>query len=205
MFYYLNGTLAHRDSGMCVVDCGGVGYKLTVSLTTSESLSQKLGKEVKLYTHLAIRENEIEMFGFASLEERECFNLLVGVNGVGPKAATAVLSVLTPDKLALAICTEDAKAISKAPNVGTKTAQRIILELKDKISKDAMTASPTSLGASVTPTVTAPSAALSSAANALVNLGFDKASALSALKGVDPNLDLSAMIHAALQKLGKSR
>ncbi len=202
MFYYLNGILAHREANVCVVDCGGVGYKLTVSLTTSEALATKLDKTVKLYTHLAVREDGMELFGFASLEEREAFNLLIGVSGVGPKAATNILSVMTPDKLALAICTEDVKAISKAPNVGAKTAARIVLELKDKISKDVMTATPTASAAHGT---SAPvmSGALSEAAEALTVLGYDKNSVLTALRGIDTSLDAGAMIKAALKKLAK--
>lgn len=203
MFYYLSGILAHRDAGTCVVDCGGVGYKLTVSLTTSEALATKLGKNVKVYTHLAVREDGIELFGFATLEERECFNLLIGVNGVGPKAAVNILSVMTPDKLSFAICTEDTKAISKAPNVGAKTAARIVLELKDKISKDAMSASPNLNDKSSFATPTVSGGAISEAVEALGVLGYDRTSILSALKGVDPSLDSGAMIKSALKKLAK--
>ncbi len=203
MFYYLNGTLAHREAGICVIDCGGVGYKLTVSLITSEALSTKLGKTVKLYTHLAVREDGIELFGFSSLEERECFNLLISVSGVGPKAAVSILSVMTPDRLSLAICTEDVKAISKAPNVGAKTAARIVLELKDKISKDAMTSSPSSDKAESLGTAVMQGGAFSEAAEALSVLGYDRSSVLSALKGVDPALDSGSMIKAALKKLAR--
>ena len=136
MFYYLNGELALRDINTCVIDCGGVGYKLTISTITSESLASKLGQKVKLYTHLAVREDGVEMFGFGSNEERHTFNLLTAVSGIGPKAAMSILSVMTPDRLAMAVCTEDIKSISKAPNIGAKTAARIVLELKDKIAKE---------------------------------------------------------------------
>lgn len=202
MFYHLYGTLEINEAGLCVVDCGGVGYKLTVSLTTSEALATKLDKAVKLYTHLAVREDGIELFGFATLEERESFNLLIGVSGVGPKAATNILSVMTPDKLALAICTEDVKAISKAPNVGAKTAARIVLELKDKISKDVMTTTPSS-ASKVSTQASVMNGALSEAAEALTVLGYDKSSVLSALKGIDASLDAGSIIKAALKKLAK--
>ena len=129
MFYYLNGELAYRDVSTCVIDCGGVGYKLTLSLTTSSALQDKMGQKVKLYTYLAVREDGIELFGFGSNEERACFNNLISVSGVGPKAAMSILSIMTPDKFSIAVCTEDAKAISKAPGIGSKTALRIILEL----------------------------------------------------------------------------
>ena len=136
MFYYLKGELAYRDLSTCVIDCGGVGYKLTVSFITSESLMSKLGKEIKLFTHLAVREDGMELFGFGSYEEKECFNRLTSVSGIGPKAAMSILSTMTPEKLAVAICTDDAKAIAKSPGIGAKSAARIILELKDKMSKE---------------------------------------------------------------------
>ena len=133
MYYYLNGTLEINEAGTAVVDCGGVGYKLTTSLITSELLSDKIGQKIKIYTHLAVREDGIELIGFESNDERECFNKLITVSGVGPKAAMSILSIMTPDNFALSVCTEDVKAISKASGIGAKTAARIILELKDKI------------------------------------------------------------------------
>lgn len=201
MFYYLNGELAHREAGFCVIDCGGVGYKLTVTLNTSQSLATKLGKTVKLYTHLAVREDGVEMFGFATLEEKECFNLLLGVGGVGPKAAVNILSVLSPDKLSMAVCTEDVKAISKAQNVGPKLAARIVLELKDKISKDTVTGTLSPLSDSVTPPVA--SGAFAEAAEALMTLGYDKATVTKALSGIDASLSSGDMIKAALRKLAR--
>ena len=201
MFYYLSGELAYRDANTCVIDCCGVGYKLTVSALTAAALASKGGAKVKLFTHLAVREDGIELFGFLTNEEKECFNLLIGINGVGPKAAINILSVLSPEKLTLAICTDDIKAIAKAQNVGSKTAARIVLELKDKISKDAMSVT---TGA-ITPVTAVPvkSSALSEAAEALTSLGFDKNSALKALSGVDPTLNVGAMIEAALKKIGR--
>ncbi|MBP3583007.1 MAG: Holliday junction branch migration protein RuvA, partial [Clostridia bacterium] len=136
MLYYLKGELAYRENGMCVVDCGGVGYRLTVSLNTSDALITKVGKEVKIFTYLAVREDGVELFGFGTTDERDCFNKLTSVSGVGPKVAMSILSTLPPEKLVLAICTEDVKAIAKAPGIGSKTAARIVLELKDKFSDD---------------------------------------------------------------------
>jgi len=203
MFYYLKGELAHRDIGFCVIDCGGVGYKLTVSYTTSESLSQKLGKEVRLYTHLAVREDGIELFGFGSSEEKECFNKLTSVSGVGPKVAMSILSTMTPDKLALAICTEDIKAIAKAPGIGAKSAARIVLELKDKISKDMLDGSMTSSKTN-TPAVSsafAKNSAFTEAVEGLTVLGYDKNTAVEMLKGIDPSVqDAGQMIRLALTK-----
>lgn len=202
MYYYLNGELAICDGGTCVVDCGGVGYKLTTSLITSQNLSNKLGQRVKLFTHLAVREDGVELFGFESSEERSCFNLLISVSGVGPKAAISILSMMSPDRLSLAICTEDTKFISKTPGIGPKTAARIVLELKDKISKDMMTASPATTGISTTKSVPM-SKNLSEASEALMVLGYDKNTILSAIKDIDPSTDVGLIIKTALKKLAR--
>ncbi len=203
MYYYLNGTLEYKDQNTCVIDCGGVGYKLTVSLLTSEALNNKLGNKVKLYTHLAVREDGIELFGFGSNEERACFNQLITVSGVGPKAAINILSVLSPDKFSLAVCTDDVKAISKASGIGTKTAMRIVLELKDKISKDMMT-----LGSKISPEdvgIMNSNSSLSEATEALMVLGYDKASVLAAIKGLDVSkMDSGEIIKNALKKLSRT-
>ena len=206
MFYYLSGELALRDINTCVIDCGGVGYKLTVSLITSESLSSKLGQKVKLFTYLAVREDGVELFGFGSNEERHAFNLLTGVSGVGPKAAMGILSVMSPDRLAMAVCTEDTKAISKAPNVGAKTAARIVLELKDKIAKDFIGSSSSEKSAGNIG-ATAPHATmggnLSEATEALMALGYDRSTVIKALGGIDPTLDVGMIIKTALKKLAR--
>ena len=202
MFYYLNGELALRDINTCVIDCGGVGYKLTVSTITSESLASKLGQKVKLYTHLAVREDGVEMFGFGSNEERHTFNLLTAVSGIGPKAAMSILSVMTPDRLAMAVCTEDIKSISKAPNIGAKTAARIVLELKDKIAKEMPLASASVKDTSGTINATRMSTGnLAEATEALMVLGYDRSTVIKALAGIDPTLDVGAIIKIALKKL----
>ena len=204
MFYYLNGELALRDINTCVIDCGGVGYKLTVSMITSESLASKLGQQVKLYTFLSVREDGVELFGFGSNEERHTFNLLTGVSGVGPKAAMNILSIMTPDRLAMAVCTEDIKGISKAPNIGAKTAARIVLELKDKIAKDMpMSSSATKSAGSVGSTPHLATGNLAEATEALVVLGYDKSSVIKALAGIDPTLDVGMIIKTALKKLAR--
>ncbi len=204
MFYYLNGELALRDINMCVIDCGGVGYKLTISMITSESLASKLGQKVKLYTYLAVREDGVELFGFGSNEERNAFNLLTAVSGVGPKAAMSILSVMSPDRLAMAVCTEDIKGISKAPNIGAKTAARIVLELKDKIAKDFLPSSGAEKTAgSVGNVAHASSGNLAEATEALIVLGYDRSSVIKALGGIDPTLDVGMIIKAALKKLAR--
>ena len=204
MYYYLNGELAYRDLSTCVIDCGGVGYKLTVSFITSESLMSKLGKQVKLFTHLAVREDGIELFGFGSYEEKECFNRLTSVSGIGPKAAMSILSTMTPEKLAIAICTDDKKAIAKAPGIGAKSAARIILELKDKMSNEMVGRSVDYVSISDSAANFVSNSVFSEAAEALTVLGYDKSTVMSVLKGVDPSVtDVGEIIKQALKKLAR--
>ncbi len=204
MYYYLKGELAHRDLNTCVIDCGGVGYQLTVSYTTSDSLITKVGKEVKLFTHLAVRQDGIELFGFGSNEERECFNRLTSVSGIGPKVAMSILSTMTPDKLAVAICTEDVKAISKAPGIGPKVAARIVLELKDKISKEMLSDNSADALKAIPKATMTGNSLLAEAIEALAVLGYDKNTILTALSGVDPAIDdVGEIIKFALKKLAR--
>ena len=202
MYDYLNGKLAKVDVGVCVVDCSGVGYRLTVSTVTSDKLSSSEGTTVKLYTYLAVREDGIELFGFGSEEERHAFNMLTSVSGVGPKAAMNILSILTPDRLAIAICSDDTKAISKAQNVGAKTAARIILELKDKVAKGPVPTASASLPDSLS-VGTQKSGNLAEAAEALAVLGYDKTSINKVLSTISASLDVGAIIREALKKLSR--
>ena len=133
VFFYLNGTVAHIEPYLAVIDCGGVGYACR---TTNHTISKlTMGKVGKLYTHLNVREDVFELYGFASESELGCFRMLIGVSGVGPKAALAILSSNTPEGLAMAIVSGNEKALTSAPGIGKKIAQRIILELKDKLAK----------------------------------------------------------------------
>lgn len=175
MFYYISGMLAHREPGFAVIDCGGVGYRLTVSQNTLAALDRASAREskVKLYTYMAVREDDVELFGFYTEEELTTFRQLIGVSGIGPKAAMGVLSAFTPDGLARAVCTEDVKAIAKSNGVGAKGAARIVLELKDKMSYaggDAETPRETAAPAQM-----AKSAGLAEAAEALTALGYARA------------------------------
>ena len=134
MFYYVNGTVTELEAGLAVIDCGGVGYACA---TTNYTLSQlKKGERAKLYTYLNVREDAMELFGFASQSELRSFKLLIGVSGVGPKAALSSRSATTPQQLAMAVVMGDEKALTAAQGVGKKIAQRIILELKDKLAKE---------------------------------------------------------------------
>ena len=203
MFYYISGELTYKDLSTCVIDCGGVGYKLTVSQLTSESLASSLGKKVKLFTYLAVREDGIELFGFGSDEERSCFNKLTSVSGVGPKVAMGILSTMNPEQLAYAICSEDTKSIAKAPGVGSRTAARIILELKDKIGQGLPLASADDSAPGASKPV-ALSKNLSEATEALISLGYDRTSIINALKGVDTaKTDVGEIIRLALKRLSR--
>lgn len=200
MFYYVKGELTVREANTCVVECGGVGYKLTVSLITSDAMASKLSEVVKLFTFLSVREDGVELFGFGTGEERTAFNLLTSVSGVGPKAAMNILSIMTPERLAMAICTEDVKAISKAQNIGSKTAARIVLELKYKIAKES-TGSLVSDKAAAAPLPSRGN--VSEAGEALMALGYDKNTVLSALNGIEPTKDVGEIIKLALKKLSR--
>lgn len=202
MFYYVCGELAYKDLNTCVIDCGGVGYKLTVSQITSGELASSVGKKVKLFTYLAVREDGMELFGFLSENERSTFNRLTSVSGVGPKVAMSILSVMTPDNLAVAICTEDVKSIAKAPGIGTKTAARIVLELRDKISKDISIPDAKSLTKGSSSAVKG-GKNFSEAVEALTVLGYDKNTILNVLKDVDTNIDVGEIIRMALKKLAR--
>ena len=206
MYYYIKGQLVHTEPNVAVVDAQGVGYKMTITQTTYDALpphqSVPTPPQVILFTYMAVREDAIELFGFATREELAAFKLLISVSGVGPKAALAILSHLTPEKLALAICSEDTKTISRANGVGAKTAARIVLELKDKMQKEAVFPVDTTAGEIATESV-ARGGKLSEAQDALTVLGYTRAEAISALRGIDPTTPLEDMIRLALKKLMK--
>ena len=134
MIYSVRGRLAVKELGFAVVECGGVGYGCRTSYNTVAQLGE-IGSEAMLYTYLYVREDVVELFGFATQQELSCFKLLISVSGVGPKAATAILSDVTPERFAFLVASGDSKAFTKTKGIGAKTAQRIVLELKDKISR----------------------------------------------------------------------
>lgn len=210
MYYYIKGELVAATLNMAVVDAGGVGYKMTVSENTYRALPRRTDKNpvVTLYTYLSVREDGIELFGFANERELSSFKMLLSVSGVGPKAAMAILSLLTPEKFALAVCTEDKKTISKATGVGPKTAARIILELRDKLMKE------TSIDEDLSTAVLDHSAEAagapargktSEAMDALLVLGYTRAEAQKALSAIDTQaLSIEDIIKEALKKLMKN-
>ena len=199
MFYYIKGELVYTDTTSAVVDCGGVGYKMSVSKNTLARLTKR-GERVCLYTYFHVREDAVELLGFYTEAELEAFKLLITVSGIGPKAAMSILSVLTPEKFALAVTMGDTKAIAKASGVGSKTAARVILELKEKVAKSFPTESAAAEG-EVPVTDELVFGNTEEAIGALMVLGYSRQEAQAALKGVDPLLSLEDMITAALRKM----
>ena len=201
MFYYVSGTVAHIEPYLAVIDCGGVGYACR---TTSYTLSQiKKGDKAKLLTYLNVREDAMELYGFCSGEELKLFQQLISVSGVGPKAALSILSSNTPANLALTIITGDEKSLTAAPGVGKKIAQRLILELKDKLSKG-QSISASGEAVKVDAVTIIPQNKVSEASAALAVLGYSQAEISVALKGVDvESLSLEQIIRAALKNMVK--
>ena len=201
MFYYLDGTVAEILPGLAVIDCGGVGYACKTTNNTLAAL--KKGQRGKLYTHLNVGEGIFELYGFAAQNELNSFRMLIGVSGVGPKAALAILSSATPEALAMAVVTEDAKALMAAPGIGKKIAQRIILELKDKMARENAGGLDFSGGKGV-PAAPLFASKATEAAQALAVLGYSSQEVQMALKGVDvENLPLEEIIRQSLKKMVK--
>lgn len=202
MFYYLDGTVAEIAPFLAVVDCGGVGYACK---TTNYTLSLlKKGQKAKLYTYLNVGEGIFELYGFATQNELSSFKLLLSVSGVGPKAALAILSTGSPEALAMAIVTGDEKALTAAPGIGKKIAQRIILELKDKMTKESAATGLDFSGGGGTVNVSAFTSKATEAAQALAVLGYTSAEVSVALKGVDvEHLPLEEIIRQSLKKMVK--
>ena len=197
MYYYVNGTVAEIGPNLAVIDCGGVGYACA---TTNYTLAQlKRGEQAKLYTYLHVREEIFDLYGFSTQAELSSFKMLLGVSGVGPKAALAILSSGTPDQLALSIVTGDEKSLTGVPGIGKKIAQRIILELKDKLAKEQ-----TGLDARMGTLSPIPAGGKTQeAASALAVLGYSSQEISAALKGVDAALPVEEMIRIALKKMAR--
>ena len=195
MLYYVSGPVTVLEPGLAVIDCGGVGYGCRVTAYTAASL--KLNQPARLYITESIREDAFDLYGFISREEQRCYELLTSVNGVGPKAAMAILSA-GPQNFTLAVMTGDEKLLTAAQGVGKKIAQRIILELKDKMGGSHMELDFTA-GASVVSAPQGSNAALANAA--LQELGYSASEIAAALKGVDPNATTEEMIRFALRAM----
>lgn len=197
MLYSLRGKLVHHDGGSVAVECGGVAYLCQTSMSTLGKLA-KIGAEVTLYTYMSIRQDAIDLFGFADMAELSCFKMLTSVTGVGPKAALSILSCMTPERLALCVAAGDFKSITAAPGIGNKLAQRIVLELQDKVKGADMTAGAVSGGMAQNGAI---SGAVAEAISALVVLGFAQVDAAAAIAKLDADTPVEDMIKAGLRAL----
>ena len=196
MIYYVSGPVTVLEPGLAVVDCGGVGYGCRITAYTAAQL--KLNQATRLYVTESIREDAHDLYGFISKEEQRCYELLTSVNGVGPKAAMAILSSGGPQNFTLAVMTGDEKMLTAAQGIGKKIAQRIILELKDKLGGSAMELG-FSGGPAAAPVQTSNAAALAHAA--LQELGYSAAEINAALKGVSPTATTEEMVRYALRAM----
>ena len=201
MFYHLEGRVAELEPALAVIDCGGVGYALSITANTAGGL--RIGEKVKLYVSESIGEDHFDLFGFLDKSERRFFELLISVSGIGPKAAMSILSHNTPEGLALAIISGNEKALTVAPGIGKKIAQRVILELKDKVSKEMNSgASDYSFVAPVS--VQAADSAVNDALAGLTALGYSGAEIAPVLKKLDTqNMTVEQIIKAVLKQMVK--
>ena len=200
MLYSVKGELIHMEPQMAVVCCGGVGFRCRITMNTARQLPA-VGSEAMLYTMMNVREDAIELFGFADQGELECFKQLTSISGVGPKAAVAVLSELSPEKVALAAAAGDYKTFTRAQGVGPKLAQRIVLELKDKVGK-------LQASAGFSPAEAGPVSASGNAAqavDALAVLGFTPGEASAAVGRLDSSLPVETLVREALKAMAKKR
>ena len=192
MIYSVRGNLILMDVGYAVVECGGVGYRVQTSITTQKQL--KLNTETMLYTYMNVREDAMELFGFATKGELSTFKMLIGITGVGPKVALAALSCYSPEQLAELIAAQDVAAVQRIPGIGKKTASRIILELKGSLDQG--------LDGLFADSASAASSAMASAREALLSMGFTGAEVELSLKGAPEDAAETALIQYALKKLG---
>lgn len=200
MLYFLKGITAALEPGLAVIECAGVGYACKTTSFTLSGLQP--GKPATLYTHLSVREDGIELYGFGTKEEKRLFLQLTSVSGVGPKAALSILSTTTPSQLALAILTEDVKTLTLAPGIGKKIAQRIVLELRDKLAKEQPDMDWTPVNVAVPGGEPVQGDKLSEAGAALAVLGYSPAEVQIALKGVDAeNMTVEELIKAGLRNM----
>ena len=200
MIYSLKGKLTVKELGFAVIECGGVGYGCKTSYNTIASLGET-GSEAMLYTHLYVREDAVELFGFATQQELSCFRLLISVSGVGPKAATSILSDVTPEKFAFLVASGDSKSFTRTKGIGAKTAQRIVLELKDKISSESISGSVSGDAAAFASSSAAPSDSVSEALEALMVLGYTQGETAPILGKLDPSLSTQDLIKETLRLL----
>ncbi len=200
MIYSLTGELTYIGDQFLVVECGGVGFKCFTSVATAANAG-RIGDQIRLYTYLSLKEDALDLYGFKTENELRAFKLLISVSGVGPKAAVSILSEMSADKLALAVAAGDTKAITRANGVGKKIAERIVLELKDKMAGVTLSSSESSVSAAASVAEDSPAG---EAVAALVALGFSKSDAAAAVGSMDSSLPADEMIRQGLRQLSKN-
>ena len=200
MIYSLKGKLALKETNFAVIDCGGVGYGCKTSYNTVSKLGST-GSDVMLYTCMQVREDSVELFGFLTQQELNCFKMLISVSGVGPKAAVSILSDMDVQSFAFAVASGDSKAFTRTKGVGAKTAQRIVLELKDKISSETLTGSVSSDIQAYGSVSAGASSSMSEALEALMVLGYSQGETAPVLRKLDPSLSTQDLIKAALKAM----
>ena len=197
MFYSLTGKLVHMEPGMVAVECGGVAFWCSTSMQTQKNMP-RIGETVTVYTHLNVREDALDLFGFSSKSELNCFKMLTGISGVGPKVALAILSEMTPEAVAMCAASGDSKSFTRANGVGPKLAQRIVLELKDKVKKMGVSGGDMQLSTGDTGVISA-SRNAEQAVQALCVLGYSQSEAAQAVAKLDAELSTEEMIRLALK------
>lgn len=202
MIYSVRGKLIHKSSNEAVIECAGVGYHCYTTLSTLNHLPP-LDSETLLYTVLHAKEDGVTLFGFATVAEKNCFQLLTSVSGIGPKAGLAILSLMTPDQVALSVISGDYKSLTKAPGVGPKTAQRVVLELKDKMKTAGFSAEAQSVAETAQNAVSGGS--VNEAMAALLALGYSQTEAAQSVAGFDDSVSVDEIIKQALKKLSGGR
>ncbi len=198
MIYSVKGELVHMEQNLAVVECGGVGYACRTTANTLSSL--RTGETVKLFTYLNVREDSVELFGFADTAELNCFKMLLSVSGVGAKSALSILSIMSPQGFALCVAGGDAKMLSKAQGIGSKTAQRIVLELKDKVGREVTEMNAADYASGILAPVQMGNN-YNEALSALTVLGFSNSQAIKALDGLDENMPVGELVKNALKRL----
>ena len=203
MFYSLTGKLVHMEPGVVAIECGGVAFKCFTSMNTQKNMP-RIGETATVYTHLNVREDALDLYGFSTKSELNCYKMLTTISGVGPKAALSILSEMTPEGVAMAAASGDSKKFTKASGVGPKLAQRIVLELKDKVAKgfvDGISLEDVA-GASAD---TQASQGSSQAIAALVSLGYSQSEAALAVSKIDGTLPVEEIIKLALRGMAGRR
>lgn len=200
MFYSLTGKLVHMEPGVVAIECGGVAFKCFTSMNTQKNMP-RIGETATVYTHLNVREDALDLYGFSTKSELNCYKMLTAISGVGPKAALSILSEMTPEGVAMAAASGDSKKFTKASGVGPKLAQRIVLELKDRVKKMGFTGGTLELTGTDDAGIVSASQNAEQAVQALIVLGYTQSEAAQAVAKLDGSLSTEELIRGALKSM----